>query len=297
MLQTLTKEKITKDHLKDFGLVIYDECHHLGAKMFSKCLSKTNFKYTLGLSATPDRKDGLTKVFLLHLGKIVFKEEKKTDNTVLVRNYKYFNTDEKYCKIALNFKKQIQNPVIITNVSQCEKRNIFILSLLKPLLEEKRKILILSERLIQIDILFNKINETYKNYTVGKYVGKLKQDQLDQALLCDIIVGSYSMIEEGFDCKELNTLIMATPKNSIEQAVGRILRIQPELRTITPIIIDISDQFGNCIGKEKKRKTHYKKVQYNMEEYEADDNGQICKIEKIESNLNKKKNTVISYNF
>ena len=297
MLQTVTKEKITKELLKDFGLVIYDECHHLGARMFSKSLSKTNFKFTLGLSATPDRKDGLTKVFLWHLGKIVFKEEKKSDNTVLVRNYKYFNDDPKYSKIVLNFKKQIQNPVIITNISICEKRNIFIVNLLKKLLDEKRKILILSERLVQIDILFNKIKGIYTNTTVGKYIGKLKQDQLDQALLCDIIVGSYSMIEEGFDCKELNTLIMATPKNSIEQAVGRILRIQPEFRTITPIVLDISDQFGNCMGKEKKRKTHYRKVKYNIEEYNVNDNGEECVIEKIESNLKKKEDIVSRYKF
>lgn len=297
MLQTVTKDKITKEHLKDFGLVIYDECHHLGARMFSKSLAKTNFKYSLGLSATPERKDGLSKVFLWHLGKIVYREDKKTDDTVLVRNYKYINSDETYCKIVLNYKKQIQNPVIISNISQCEKRNMFIIYLLKPLLEEKRKILILSERLIQIDFIFKKINEIYENYTVGKYIGKLKQDQLDQALQCDVIVGSYSMIEEGFDCKELNTLIMATPKNSIEQAVGRILRIQPELRTVTPIIIDISDQFGNCIGKEKKRKTHYRKVKYNMEEFSVDDNDVECKIEKIESNLKKKENSIISYNF
>ena len=297
MLQTVAKDKVSEELLKDFGLVIYDECHHLGAKVFSKALSKTNFKYTMGLSATPDRKDGLTNVFLWHLGKIVFQQKKTTDETVLVRNYKYFNDDIKYCKIELNFKKQIMNPKIINNISRCEKRNMFLISLLDSLFKEKRKILILSERLEQIHFIFTKISEKYDKYTVGKYIGKLKQDQLDQALLCDVIIGSYSMIEEGFDCKELNTLIMATPKNSIEQAVGRILRIQPELRTITPIIIDISDQFGNCISKEKKRKTHYKKVKYKIEEYEVDDNEDVCKIEMIENNLNKKNNNIINYNF
>jgi superfamily II DNA or RNA helicase len=289
MLQTVSKDKIKKDLLKDFGLVIYDECHHLGAKVFSKALNKTTFKYTLGLSATPDRKDGLTDVFLWSLGKIAFKQEKVEDRTVLVRNYKYYNDDETYCKIELNYKKQIMNPKIINNISRCEKRNMFIISLLDDLLKDKRKILILSERLEQIHFLFTKIKEIYKDNTVGKYIGKLKQDQLDQALLCDIIVGTYSMIEEGFDCKELNTLIMATPKNSIEQAVGRILRIQPEKRTIQPIVIDISDQFGNCIGKERKRKTHYRKLKYNIEEYNVNDNNETCVIEQLESKMKQMK--------
>ena len=58
---------------EDFGLVIYDECHHLGAEVFSKALLKTSCKYTLGLSATPKRNDGLSKVFEWYLGNIVFK--------------------------------------------------------------------------------------------------------------------------------------------------------------------------------------------------------------------------------
>ena len=82
---------------------------------------------------------------------------------------------------------------------------------------------------------------------------------------------------------------MATPKNSIEQAVGRILRIQPEKRTIQPIVIDISDQFGNCIGKERKRKTHYKKLKYNIEEYNVNDNNETCVIEQLESKMKQMK--------
>ena len=53
---------------KDFGFVIYDECHRLGAETFSRALLKTGCKYTLGLSATPNRADGLSKVFQWHLG-------------------------------------------------------------------------------------------------------------------------------------------------------------------------------------------------------------------------------------
>ena len=55
-----------------FGLVIYDECHHLGAEVFSRSLMKVGCEYTLGLSATPDRNDGLTKVFKWFLGDIVY---------------------------------------------------------------------------------------------------------------------------------------------------------------------------------------------------------------------------------
>ena len=63
MLQSVSMKEYDKDIFKSFGLIIFDECHHLGAEMFSKCMPKVASKYMLGLSATPDRKDGLRKVF------------------------------------------------------------------------------------------------------------------------------------------------------------------------------------------------------------------------------------------
>ena len=46
-----------------FGLTIVDECHHISSEVFSRSLSRIVTKYTLGLSATMNRKDGLTPVF------------------------------------------------------------------------------------------------------------------------------------------------------------------------------------------------------------------------------------------
>ena len=68
MLQSISMKEYPEDTFNQFGFVIYDECHHLGAEVFSKALLKTNCKYTLGLSATPKRADGLSKVFEWYLG-------------------------------------------------------------------------------------------------------------------------------------------------------------------------------------------------------------------------------------
>ena len=53
-----------------FGLTIVDECHHISSEVFSRSLSRIVTKYTLGLSATMNRKDGLTPVFKMFLGEI-----------------------------------------------------------------------------------------------------------------------------------------------------------------------------------------------------------------------------------
>ena len=73
MLQTVAKHEYPEGFFADFGLSIFDECHHLGAAHFSKALMKIQTKYMLGLSATPDRTDGLSKVFGWYIGDMTTK--------------------------------------------------------------------------------------------------------------------------------------------------------------------------------------------------------------------------------
>ena len=298
MLQSVSMHKYENNIFDDFGLAIYDECHHLGARVFSKALRKTNFKYTLGLSATPTRKDGLTKVFLWYLGDIVYKQEKTDDSNIDVYIYHYINSDTTYCKEELNFKKQIMNPKIINNIAKCKKRNDYIISLIPNLISQNRTILILTERIAQVDYIYDKVKE-FEMTTIGKYIGKLRQDVLDESLKCRIIIGTYNMIEEGFDCKTLDTLIMATPKVTIEQSVGRILRKQKEERTIKPLIIDIYDLFANNLNKGKKRLTFYKKQKYTIKTYNVNDDQTPTCISEIKNDNAKssKTNQKMTYRF
>ena len=76
---------------------------------------KTAFTYTLGLSATPNRQDGLTKVFKHYLGDICYKDDsiQKTAEELQMNHlpdadvhiYEYINADDKYDKVILNYKK------------------------------------------------------------------------------------------------------------------------------------------------------------------------------------------------
>jgi superfamily II DNA or RNA helicase len=64
---------------KEFGLVIFDECHHISSEDFSRALQKMNIPITLGLSATLNRIDGLRKVFEWYLGKSVYRHKNNND--------------------------------------------------------------------------------------------------------------------------------------------------------------------------------------------------------------------------
>ena len=80
---------------QDFGLTVLDECHHLSAEVFSRALFKIVTKYMLGLSATMNRKDGLTKVFKMFIGDVVYKKKRENSN-LTVKVIKYKNNDEDY---------------------------------------------------------------------------------------------------------------------------------------------------------------------------------------------------------
>ena len=76
MLQSLSMKEYPPGTFDSFGLSIYDEVHHLSAEVFSRCMMNISTNYTLGLSGTMQRKDGLSKVFKMFLGPVIHKEKK-----------------------------------------------------------------------------------------------------------------------------------------------------------------------------------------------------------------------------
>jgi len=152
---------------------------------------------------------------------------------------------------------------MINNICSFIPRTEVIVNELGELHKENRKILVLSNRvshLKDIHILLTKINID----KVGYYIGGMKEKELDESTKNDIILATFSMAEEGFDCKELDSVIFASPRSKIEQAVGRILRKKVEDRVVTPKVIDIADEFSMFINQNTKRFKFYKKNKYEI---------------------------------
>jgi len=132
MLQSLCMKNYDKDIFECFNFTIFDEVHHLGAQIFSKVLHKIQSPFTLGLTATPQRKDGLQKVFYSFLDSIMYEQKADVDNSVNIKMYKYNISfpDKKY-KIYINhFTKQYNMAKMITNLSELNIRNDFIIDLI-----------------------------------------------------------------------------------------------------------------------------------------------------------------------
>ena len=271
MLQSISMIEYDESLFEDFGLVIYDECHHLGAEVFSKALLKTSCKYTLGLSATPKRNDGLSKVFQWYLGNIVFQIKKRDDNNVNVKLIEYNNSDNDYSKEILNYMNKPNSASMINNICYFLPRTQLIVNQIFKYLDDGRKILVLSDRKEHLKTIKSLLEKNNK-YTSGYYLGGMKPKDLEETETKDTILGTFAMASEGFDCREpLDTIVLTSPKSNIEQAVGRILRQEEKDRKKIPLIIDIIDNFSMFKKQGEKRVKFYKKNKYNIELYNTND--------------------------
>jgi superfamily II DNA or RNA helicase len=272
MLQSISMIDYSDKIFEEFGLVIYDECHHLGAETFSKALLKTGTKYTLGLSATPKRADGLSKVFEWYLGEIVYSIKKRDEDDVNVKMVIYKNSDSKYSKEVLNFKKKPNMATMINNICEFLPRTIKIIEHLTDCLREGRKILMLSDRREHLKVLHDLIGKIDDGkYSSGFYLGGMKEKDLQETETKDVILGTFMMASEGFDCKyPLDTIFLTSPKSNIEQAVGRILRQEAKDRKFTPLIYDIADDFSLFAKQKLKRVAFYNKNTYKIKFYDND---------------------------
>ena len=172
MLQSISMKEYPYSLFQEFGLTILDEVHHLSAEVFSRALFKIVTKYMLGLSATMKRKDGLTRVFKMFLGDIVYKKERKNAN-VTVKVIKYENNDEEYKEDILNYRGQIFYAKMITKLCDFNRRSEFILKILSDLLKKREghQIMILAHNKSLLKYFYDAI-EHRNMATVGYYCGR-----------------------------------------------------------------------------------------------------------------------------
>jgi hypothetical protein len=238
-----------EDTFTSFGLSIFDECHHLGAEVFHKAMAKVSSKYMLGLSATPNRKDGLRKVFEWYIGPIVYMTKDKNADYIETRIQEYYSEDPAYCKSEVLWNGKTCMPRMINNICGHKDRRDFINQLILTEFNLGRKILILSDRREYLDQTMRYLHET----------------------------------------TQLNTIVLASPKSDVVQSVGRILREKAEVRKFHPLVIDIKDTHPNLRVFEKqcdKRVAYYKRENHDITLISID--GTRSKIEKNKRGRKKK---------
>lgn len=251
MLQTLALgTRINKKQLfKMFGLTIYDECHRLPTEKFNVVAGMFWDKHRLGLSATPDRKDGCHLLFFYHLGGVI-KRTLTTGVIPKVTVIRYMDFKIGSIQTLPNGKPNLAR--YFNSLATCSSRNLLIAILALKSFKQGRTTLILSDRLELLD----RVAYYLRPLQIGWMTGQRKE-------IAPIILGTFGSGGEGLDIPTLDCLILATPRTDIRQSVGRLLRPKNHV----PIVVDIVDNSSALMRSFfHKRLSTYKAMGCQVEE-------------------------------
>jgi superfamily II DNA or RNA helicase len=229
MIQTMYNKPFPQATYSQFGLTIIDEVHRIGSEEFSKTLLKTITPYMLGISATVERKDKLTKLLHMFIGPMVYSTEKEARRPRVYRGIVFESTDAEFNETETDFRGKPKYSTMISKLCEFGPRKDFLVRILEDLREESpdAQIMILAHNRSLLTYLYEAIH--HRGFaTVGFYVGGMKQSQLKATEEQNIVLATYAMAAEALDIKTLSILVLATPKTDIVQSVGRILRMKHE---------------------------------------------------------------------
>lgn len=242
MIQSLSMKDYPKEVFRGFGLTVVDECHHIASEVFVQAFQKITSSHMLGLSATPDRKDGLMYVIEWFLGPILYRSESgdKVDALVRVEMYKHEPADTSFNTILYNSQGVMNVAGMVNKLAEFKPRTDMLVKIINDILEQEpeRQILVLSDRVQHCKDICALLDPE-KAAILAQNVVASKRAEFCASK--KILIATYSMCKEGFDVASLNTLVMATPRPDIDQIVGRILRTEKDKRSVHPLIVDVVD--------------------------------------------------------
>lgn len=250
MLQTIAmKETITHLNFTFNTLTVIDEVHNISSEVFSKIIFKVRPKYLFGLTATLERKDKLEKMIYWYIGDVLYSNisnEKK--DTTEIHTYRYSGTSS--IPLTLKDNETPACSAMLTNIANDKQRNDLIINILQGLSKDKKRhILVISDRVSQLKYLFKALPNS------ALFIGTMKSEELNASKESQILLATYKLAGEGFSLAKLNCLVFATSRANVNQAIGRIYRKKHE---ITPIIVDIYDDFSYFRSQYYKRRKIYK---------------------------------------
>ena len=278
-VQTMSNLELT-EYRDYWDVVIVDECHRVASSAssytrYEKVLNHLSARHKYGLTATPERSDGLIKATFAMLGDVVYEvpDSAVADRTMSVKIRKV-ETGTEITDECLNDDGTINYTKLLAYLATDFDRNKLIA---RKIMENKEhSCLILSDRLEQLKAIRNLLPYEMQEdsaYIDGKMQSKKAKAEREQALE-DMRTGkkkylfaSVSLCKEGLDIPRLDRLFLASPikfSAVVTQAVGRIQRVFPEKEI--PVVYDFVDEnIGYCERAYKERKKSYRKVGAEIE--------------------------------
>lgn len=272
LIQSCLEEEGVKPFVKDYGMVIVDECHHISAVNYEQVLRAVNARYVYGLTATPKRKDGHHPIIFMQCGSIRYasdaKQQLETQNFQRILLPRFTSYQD-----VSNEKKNFSR--IVAEIAENETRNQLIVDDVKTALAEGRTPLILSNLTTHINTLTELCHPLCNNIIrlVGSESEKTKRETMERLKAMPsneplLVIATGKYIGEGFDLPRLDTLFLTLPNSwegLIAQYAGRLHRDYIGKEDVR--IYDYVDlRVPVCESMYRKRLSAYKKQGYGISE-------------------------------
>ncbi len=228
LVQTLRRRELG-EIFKHFGHVIVDECHRTPSKTFSDVLCAFNGKYQLGLSATPYRNDGLSKLIFYYIGNVVHEisESKLIETGQILKPEVITRTTE----FTYKYKDESSYQPMLSALTKDINRNLLIVSDVADESNKGEYCIILSDRKLHCNIMAKLLAK--KGIDCAVLIGETPKaerqeiiENLEKGKL-RVVLATGQLLGEGFDCKKLSRIFLTMPikyKGRVKQYIGRVLR-------------------------------------------------------------------------
>lgn len=265
MIHSLAKDKYPAEFKKYFGVVVWDEVHVVGAETFSRTAGMFPARYRIGMSATPDRKDGLEDVFKLTIGQTFLSPTSPDGARTLVSPKVFlrsYTSAKKHQYLSKMRDATSRRGVLISELSNDLARNALIAVYVKKFAESDRRVLVFSDRIEQLKLLKDILVKRHgmRAADIGLFTGSTKEG--DRRIILQssqIVLATYGVMSMGVDVPDLRALVFATPLSEAAQSVGRILRLCENAKE--PVVLDIIDTlYEDCVRWARSRQKYYQDV-------------------------------------
>lgn len=266
MVMTMAKRNYDPDLMDSFGTICFDECHHMAAPVMNMATRCFRARNVIGLTATKQRPDGLTPLLHWSLGPEGFHVERDSEHVRVSIAIFSGGTPE-----ILNREGKPLVSIMLNKIAQNTRRNEFIAGRIGSLFHAGRTILVLSDRIAQLETLHRMVLQERGvcEADVGIFTGATKEAERDIQLKRRVVMCSYGMANEGLDKREADTCIMATPKGRVTQCIGRIQR--PCSTKKTPLVLDVVDDVSVFVDLRWRRQRMYSKERYEVQVRRVDE--------------------------
>ena len=235
MIQSLVRKDAVADLVAGYGQVIVDECHHLPAVSFERVISEVKARYIVGLTATPQRRDGHHPITQMQLGPVRFSIDAKSVAGRRPFEHRLVVRETGFRVSGSDAAPGIQ--AIYAALGRDELRNQMILNDMIRALQEGRSPILLTERKDHLDYFATRLGEVARHVVVLQGGMGAKAHRAVRAQLAAIptneervVLATGRYIGEGFDDARLDTLFLAMPvswKGTLVQYTGRLHRLHP----------------------------------------------------------------------